>query len=92
MKLRDGFKLEQNDDGIYIAEAVGERAKEYPHKIQMSPSAGYLWALLSDRDLTELELIRKLGGLFDTDVSDEQLISDVEVFLNFLREQNLLEE
>ena len=92
MKLKDGFELEQDESGIYIARAVDSRAEEYPYAFQMGLSGGYLWHLLSEGDCTELDLNRKLAALYDTDVDEDQIAADVETFLNFLRQQNLLEE
>lgn len=92
MKLKDGFEVTQEDNGLYVARAVGDRAAEYPQAIQMGLSGAFLWDLLSRGDCSRAELIMRLEGLFDTEVSTDQVAADVETFLTFLRQQNLLEE
>lgn len=92
MRIKDGFEVKQEEGGYYVARAVGERAKEYPQAIQMGLSGAYLWDLLTQGDCSKIELVLKLEALFDTEVSTDQITADVDVFLNFLRQQGLLEE
>lgn len=92
MRLKNGFELEETGAGIYVARAVGERAEEFPQAIQMGLSGAYLWDLLTQEDCSTAEMILRLSGLFDTDVPTERIAADVDTFVNFLRENHLLEE
>ncbi len=92
MRLKDGFEVSQEADGYYVARAVGERAEEYPQAIHMGLSGAYLWDLLTRKDCTEMELVLRLEGLFDIPVETAQVMADVQMFVGFLRQQNLLEE
>ncbi len=92
MKLKSGFEVRQEQDGYYVARAVGERAKEFPQAIQMGLSGAYLWDLLTHKDYSEIELVIRLENLFDTEVDTAQVYADVKMFTEFLRQQGLLEE
>lgn len=92
MKIKDGFEITQDSGSIYIVRAVGPRAEEFPQAIQMGMSGAFLWDLMSKNDCSRAELIFRLENLFECETSTEQVAADVDVFLSFLRENNLLEQ
>ena len=92
MKLKDGFEVNEEQMGLFVARATGERAEEFPQPIQMGFSGAYLWDLLTKEDLSRADLIFRLDNLYECEQSTEQIESDVDMFVGFLREMKLLEE
>lgn len=91
MKIKDGFEMTQVNKDYYIVKAVGPRAEEFPQAIQLGFSGAFLWDQLSKGDYTVTELVLMLDHLFEAETPVEQLTRDVETFINFLRQYNLLE-
>ncbi len=91
MKLKDGFEMTQVNKDYYIVKAVGARREEFPQAIQLGFSGAFLWDQLSKGDYTVTELVLKLDHLFEAEVPVEQLTKDVETFVGFLKQHNLLE-
>ena len=92
MKLIDGFEVTQAPNGMYVAKAVGDRAKEFPQGIQMGLSGAFLWDQLLQEDCTRTELIFRLENFYECDVDTDQIAADVDLFTGFLRDNGLLVE
>ena len=92
MRIKDGFTLEATDFGIYVARPDEERKKTFPNSIQMGLSGSVLWRELSGSDCTRAELLFALANLYEEDVDDSRLSADVDTFLDFLRQSDLLIE
>lgn len=92
MKIKSGFEIAEDTPGIYVARATGERAKEFPGGIQMGMSGAFLWDYMSQKDCDRAELILCLDSFYECETSTEQITADVDMFVSFLRANNLLEE
>ncbi len=95
MRIIDGFQVSRMDTGVFVAEPVTEEAiGVFPNKIQMGLSGAFLWDLLTEegQQYTREQLVDKLGNMYENGTSMENLSRDVDVFLNFLRDNSLLIE
>lgn len=91
MKLKDGFEVTQISKDYYTVRAVGQRAEEFPHTIQLGFSGAFLWDALTQEDCTEDELVDKLDHLFEAETPTSQLRQDVRTLVDFLKQYDLLE-
>lgn len=87
MKLKDGFVLEQVGDA-YLAVAVGERAEDINALIRLNGSGAFLWRLISERDMTEEQLLDALLAEYDVDA--DRALADIKNFIKTLANGGLL--
>ncbi len=86
MKIKDGFMLRKVADS-FIVVAVGDRVKEFNGIINLNETSALLWRTL-EKDVTESQLVDAL--LSEYDVDREVAAKDVALFIEKLKEANLL--
>ena len=86
MKIKDGFMLRKVADS-FIVVAVGDRVKEFNGIINLNETSALLWHTL-EKDVTESQLVDAL--LSEYDVDREVAAKDVALFIEKLKEANLL--
>ena len=89
MKIKNGFVLEKVGTG-YLAVAVGERAKDFSGLVRMNGTGAFFWELLSENDMTKEELLARVLSEYE-DVSEEQVLADINSFEAKLRENGIIE-
>jgi hypothetical protein len=89
MKIKNGFVLEKVGTG-YLAVAVGERAKDFSGLVRMNGTGAFFWELLSETDMTKEELLARVLSEYE-DVSEEQVLADINSFEAKLRENGIIE-
>lgn len=89
MRLKSGFVLEEVG-GTYLAVAVGERAEEFKVLIKLNSTGAFLWKIISERDVTEKELVDELSAHYEVSVSVAE--RDVANFVRILADGGLLDE
>ena len=89
MKIKNGFVLEKVGTG-YLAVAVGERAKDFSGLVRMNGTVAFFWELLSENDMTKEELLARVLSEYE-DVSEEQVLADINSFEAKLRENGIIE-
>ena len=89
MKIKNGFVLEKVGTG-YLAVAVGERAKDFSGLVRMNGTGAFFWELLSETDMTKEELLARVLSEYE-DVSEEQVLADINSFEAMLRENGIIE-
>ena len=89
MKIKKGFVLEKVGTG-YLAVAVGERAKDFSGLVRMNGTGAFFWELLSETDMTKEELLARVLSEYE-DVSEEQVLADINSFEAKLRENGIIE-
>ena len=89
MKIKNGFVLEKVGTG-YLAVAVGERAKDFSGLVRMNGTGAFFWELLSETDMTKEELLERVLSEYE-DVSEEQVLADINSFEAMLRENGIIE-
>ena len=87
MKIRDGFIL-RTVAGQNVVVPVGENCLNFNAAITLNETAAFLWDCLKE-DQTEESLAAKLTEEYD--VTYETAKADIGVFLNVLREHEILE-
>lgn len=88
MRLKSGFVLEEVG-GTYLAVAVGERAEEFKVLIKLNSTGAFLWKIVSERDVTEEELVSGLLGAYRVD--PDRARRDVAAFVKILSDGGLLD-
>lgn len=88
MKIKDGFIVRQISD-LYMAVPVGERTSDVHGVIALSETGAFLWKQLEDEcDMDKLVT----SVLSEYDVSSEKAEEDVAKYLEYLRNEGLLDE
>jgi len=87
MKIKKGFMLREVA-GNYVVVAVGEASKSFNGVINLNETGAFLWKKLAD-GIEENELVKQL--LNEYEVSEEIAQNDVKVFVNKLKEADILE-
>lgn len=88
MKIKEGFVTRKIADTI-VAVPTGEVLNEFQGMINLTNSAKFVWDLLQENTTID-EVADKLSKKYNIDISKAK--SDVENFLNKLREYNIIEE
>lgn len=88
MKIKEGFVLEEVG-GSYIAVALGEAADNFHGFVKMNQTGVFLWNLLSEKDMSENELVKALLSSYD--VSEDVARADVQKLVSKLFEARILE-
>lgn len=87
MKVKKGFMLREVADS-YVVVAVGKASEEFHGIINLNKVASFLWKSL-EKDIEEDELVKKLMLEYDVDINVAK--EDVHIFINKLKEHNLLD-
>ena len=88
MKIKSDFTI-QKVGSSYVAIAVGETSKTFRTMIKLNATGAFLWNLLSQKDLTEEELVDAL--LAEYDVDRETAANDVSKIVAVLTENHILQ-
>ena len=88
MKIKSDFTI-QKVGSSYVAIAVGETSKTFRPMIKLNATGAFLWNLLSQKDLTEEELVDAL--LAEYDVDRETAANDVSKIVAVLTENHILQ-
>ncbi len=87
MKLKDGFVLRQVG-GSYVVVAVGLQTLDFKGMIRLNETGAFLWERLAKAECTSLDLVDAMTSEYDVD--RDTAATDVENFVNSLKEANLL--
>lgn len=87
MKIKSGF-IVREIAGSHVAAATGEAAKNFNGIITLNETGRFLFSLLQN-EMTEQELIDAMRENFDVD--EKTAGEDVRLFVNKLKESNILE-
>lgn len=87
MKIKDGFVVREIADSIVVV-PTSDLLKEYRGMLTLNQSGQFIWKLLQN-EVTEEELIAKLAEKYH--LKHEKAKTDIEAFLNTLREKKILE-
>lgn len=87
MRLRYKFII-QNVSGKNVAVVVGRDAEQFHGMIKLNDSGALVFKLLSDRDLTQNQLLTQFAEQCGTSV--ESIQADVLEFVDQLRQNGLL--
>jgi hypothetical protein len=87
MKIKAGFMLREVA-GNYVVVPVGEASKEFKGIITLNSSGAFLWKSLLEECSIE-ELLEKF--LDEYDIDEETAKKDIELFINKIKEVNILE-
>lgn len=88
MKIKSDFTI-QKVGSSYIGIAVGETSKTFRTMIKLNATGAFLWKLLSEKDMTEEELVEAL--LAEYDVDRETAANDVHKIVTVLSENKILQ-
>ena len=88
MKIKSDFTI-QKVGSSYVAVAVGETSKTFRTMIKLNSTGAFLWNLLSEKDLTEDELVDAL--LAEYQVDRETAAKDVHNVVTVLAQNNILQ-
>lgn len=87
MKIKNDFLL-RTIAGQYVVVPTGDNVVNFNAAITLNETAAFLWELIKEDTSCE-ELTKKLTEKYD--VSNEQAEKDIQVFLNVLKEHDILE-
>lgn len=87
MKIREGFIL-RTVAGQNLIVPVGDNTMNFNAAIALNESAAFLWNCLT-KETDEKELLTKL--LNEYEIDEQTALADIKVFLNVLKEHDILE-
>lgn len=87
MKIKDGFVLKAVA-GSFLVVPLGSQVVDFGCIIKLSETGAFLWSLL-ESEKSKDELVSALTNEYDVD--EEKAASDIDSFLNKLKEADLLE-
>ena len=90
MKLKDDLILREVA-GQYVIVPVGKRIREIHSIVYISSSGAYLWEYMMSGTFEKQDLVERILEHY-TGVTREQAESDIEKFLNTLRNHNILDD
>ena len=88
MKIKSDFTI-QKVGSSYVAIAVGETSKTFRTMIKLNATGAFLWNLLSEKDLTEEDLVDAL--LAEYDIDRETAANDVHKIVTILTDHQILQ-
>ncbi len=88
MKIKSGF-TKRNIAGADIVVPVGDMSLEFNGMITLKGAGGFLWDCLKE-NLTRDELVNKVLDTYDIDKNTAE--TDVDEFIELLKQNNLLDE
>ena len=86
MKIKDGFIKTEIADKI-VAIPVGENTVDFSGVIVLNETAAFLWDLMQT-DTDKQALLKAVLNEYDTD--EESALSDIDAFLQNLRDKDFL--
>lgn len=89
MKISEGFILKEIA-GSYVVVPVGQNLVDFSSMITTNETGAFLWEKLQN-DTTVDELCEAVMAEYQG-VSREDAASDIEEFINILKEKNILEQ
>lgn len=87
MKIKDDLMLRQIGDN-WVVVPMGERLAEFNGMMKLNETGAFIWKLL-ETETTEDKILSAV--LAEYDIDEENAIKEIELFLENLRESNLLE-
>lgn len=87
MRVKNGFVMRQLGEE-YVVVPVGAAVDQFQGMIRLNETGAFLWKRLQS-DSTEVDLLQALQAEYD--VSEEKAASDLEKFLDILKEEGILE-
>ncbi len=87
MRINQDFTI-QKVGASYVAVPVGETSKTFHGMVQLNETGAFLWNTLSDKDLTEAQLVDAL--LSEYEVSREIAERDVHRIVEVLKEHKII--
>ena len=88
MKIKEGFIIREIA-GSFVVVPVGQNLVDFSSMITLNETGAFLWNCLTE-DTTEEILCQKLLSEYEGIEKDEAL-SDINEFINILKEKNILE-
>ena len=88
MKIKSDFTI-QKVGNSYVAIAVGESSKTFRTMIKLNSTGAFLWNLLSEKDMTEEELVAALLNEYEVDEATAK--NDVHRIVTALAENHILQ-
>ena len=88
MRIKDGFILREIA-GSYVIVAVGDASKYFKGMIKLNYSGSILWKELEKGVFEVDKLVETLKNIYDVD--DSTAKQDVIMFLNVMKENNIVE-
>ncbi len=89
MRIKEGF-IVREIAGSFVVVPVGQNLVDFSSMITLNETGAFLWNCLAE-DTTEEEMCEKLLSEYDGIEKDEAL-SDINEFINILKEKNILEQ
>ena len=87
MKIKDNFMLRQiRDDWVVVP--MGERLTEFNGIIKLNETGAFIWRLL-EYETTKEKILSAI--LAEYDIDDTNALKEIVLFLNTLKESDLLE-
>lgn len=87
MKIKENFVLRELC-GSFVVVAVGEQTLNFKGMIKLNETGAFLWQKMAEADVTEEALLEAM--LAEYDVEKEVAATDIEEFINLLKEADLL--
>lgn len=88
MRIKNNYVI-QNIDNEFIVVPVGVETDIVHGVIKLNSSGGFIWNLLSDKDMTKSELEKSL--MIEYDIDSQRAAKDVEAFINQLQSIGCIE-
>ena len=88
MKIKSDFTI-QKVGSSYVAIAIGETSKTFRTMIKLNATGAFIWKLLSEKDMTEEEVVDALLAEYDVDRAIVE--NDVRKIVSVLVENNILQ-
>ena len=89
MRIKDGFKL-VNMQGQNTVVLNNGKSVSFNNTIVLTDTAAFLWKMLENGNPTKKEMLNAL--LLNFDISTVLALSDIDIFLRTMRENEILEE
>lgn len=87
MKIKENFVLRELC-GTYVVVAVGEQTLNFKGLIKLNETGAFLWQKMAEEDTTQDALLQAM--LAEYDVAEDVAKTDIEEFINLLKEADLL--
>ena len=88
MKIADGYML-KNIANTYVVVPVGSRSVDFSAIISVNETGAFIWRQL-EQDTTPEQILQNM--LQEYEVTEAQAQADIDVFIQKLREAELLDE
>lgn len=88
MKLKDGLILREVA-GQYVIVPTGKRVQEITSIVYISSSGAYLWDYMQEHEFEKEDLVKRIMERYPK-ASEEQVNSDIEGFLETLKNHSIV--